>query len=142
MKREIKVALRNYEGLKDQFTQVANSMHKHIHDPYSFSVYFYLCMRYNRNYHYSFPSINNIAEECHMSKRKVVDCIKWLSDMEYIEKRNYKSEGKFLNNVYIIRYLDMGDVIEEIINTEEVRYKIIEVESSQLEEELSEDLSS
>lgn len=128
-KKTICVRLRNYEGLKDQFTQVANSMHDYIEDPYIFSVYFYLCRVYNRNYHYSFPSIKNIAKKCHMSETKAKESLKWLTEKEFIEKKQVKHKWGFKNNTYVIRYLDIDDVMEEIIKSDDVKYVEIEVET-------------
>ena len=71
IKKEINVKLKDYKGLKEDFTQVANSMQDYIEDPYTFSVYFYLCRTYNKYYGYSFPSIKTISEKTHMSEGRV-----------------------------------------------------------------------
>lgn len=127
-KKIIQVRLRNYEGLKDQFTQVANSMHDYIEDTYVFSVYFYLCRVYNRYYHYAFPSIRNIAKRCHISETKAKESIKWLTEKEFIEKKQIRHKDGFKNNTYVIRYLDMDDVMEELIKTDETKYVEIEID--------------
>ena len=131
--RQIKVKLRNYEGLKDQFTQVANSMHDYIEDPYIFSVYFYLCRVYNKNYHYSFPSIRSIAYRCHMSETKVKESLKWLADKEFITKKQIKNKDGFKNNTYIVRYIDMDDVMDKIIKSNEEKYVEIEINDECIE---------
>lgn len=126
--KTIKVLLRPYKGLAEQFTQVANSMFYYIDDQYAFRVYFYLCMLYNRNFDYAFPTIRGIAKDCKMSTKKAQWCIDWLTKMKYIEKKSVKSNGKYPNNIYYIRYIDNRDVIEKIIEEDEEIYTEIEVE--------------
>ena len=60
MGRKVRAKLKPYNGLNDNFTQVANSMLSYIKDPYAFKIYFYLCMRYNTEYDYAFPSLTTI----------------------------------------------------------------------------------
>lgn len=118
MVKKIKVKLKPYNALKDNFTQVANTMFDYIDDHYCFRVYFYLCRRYNPNYDYAFPSYATLAKDCKMSLRKAKSCIKWLSDNGYIVKGKYGSDG-YSNNIYYIRYLEVDkSQIEEAITIE------------------------
>ena len=135
MEREINVKLKDYKGLKEDFTQVANSMQDYIEDPYTFSVYFYLCRTYNREYGYSFPSIKTIAKKTHISEWKVKKSLAWLIERKFIIKKQLKNGEEFMNNTYIIRYIDMKDIIEEIIKNEEDSYVKIKVDTNDIIEE-------
>ena len=90
-KKEINVKLKDYKGLKEDFTQVANYMQDYIEDPYTFSVYFYLCRTYNKYYGYSFPSIKTISEKTHMSEGRVKKSLKWLIDRKFIIRKHLKN---------------------------------------------------
>lgn len=128
MEKEINVKLKDYKGLKEDFTQVANSMQDYIEDPYTFSIYFYLCRTYNRCYGYSFPSIKTISEKTHISEGKVKKSLNWLIEKRLIVKKHLKNKDGFMNNIYIIRYIDVKDIIDEIIKMEEETYVKIKVE--------------
>ena len=128
IKKEINVKLKDYKGLKEDFTQVANSMQDYIEDPYTFSVYFYLCRTYNKYYGYSFPSIKTISEKTHISEGRVKKYLNWLIERKFIIRNHLKNGDGFINNTYMIKYLDMKDVIDEIAKTEEDAYVRIEVE--------------
>ena len=128
IKKEINVKLKDYKGLKEDFTQVANSMQDYIEDPYTFSVYFYLCRTYNKYYGYSFPSIKTISEKTHMSEGRVKKSLNWLIERKFIIRNHLKNGDGFLNNTYMIKYLDMKDVIDEMAKTGEDAYVRIEVE--------------
>ena len=116
--RQIKAVLKPYSGLNEQFTQIANTMILHIKDTYYLKVYLYLCMRYNRDYNYAFPTLNTISSECAISLRKVKSAIKWLSDEGYILKGKYKGNSSNKNNTYYIRYLyiDKKDIDNEMLS--------------------------
>ena len=128
MEKEINVKLKDYKGLKEDFTQVANSMQDYIDDPYTFSIYFYLCRTYNREYGYSFPSIKTISKKTHISEWKVKKSLAWLIERKFIIKKQLKNGSEFVNNTYIIRYIDIKDIIEEITRNEEESYIKIKVE--------------
>ena len=128
MEKEINVKLKDYKGLKVDFTQVANSLQDYIEDPYTFSIYFYLCRTYNRRYGYSFPSIKTISEKTHISEGKVKKSLNWLIEKKLIVKKHLKNKDGFMNNIYIIRYIDVKDIIDEIIKMEEEIYVKIKVE--------------
>ena len=105
----VKKKLKPYNTLNTNFTQVANSMFFYIKDRYCFCVYFYLCMRYNRNYNYAFPSLETIAKDCQMSVAKVKTCIKWLCDNKFIIKGKVKNDSMYQNNIYYIMYIDVDE---------------------------------
>lgn len=106
--RKLRAKLKPYNGLNENFTQVANSMLTYIKDPYAFKIYFYLCMRYNNEYDYAFPSLTTIAKDCQMSLDKVKKCIKWLEENECIEKHKYIKEH-IIHNKYSINYYEYKD---------------------------------
>ena len=108
----VKKKLKPYNTLNTNFTQVANSMFFYIEDRYCFCVYFYLCMRYNRNYNYAFQSLETIAKDCQMSLSKVKTCIKWLCDNKYIVKGKVQNDPMNKNNIYYIMYIEVDE--EEI----------------------------
>ncbi len=128
MEKEINVKLKDYKGLKEDFTQVANSMQDYIDDPYTFSIYFYLCRTYNREYGYSFPSVKTISKKTHISEWKVKKSLAWLIEKKFIIKKQLKNGNEFVNNTYIIRYIDIKDIMEEIARNEEDSYIKIKVE--------------
>lgn len=101
MARKIKATIKSYRGLDKSFTQVANSMLTYIKDPYAFKIYFYLCMRYNSDYDYAFPSLSTMAKDCQMSLKKVKDCIKGLCSKGYIIKAKDFSDGVMVNKYKI-----------------------------------------
>lgn len=117
MARKIKATIKSYRGLDESFTQVANSMLTYIKDPYAFKIYFYLCMRYNNEYDYAFPSLSTMAKDCQMSLKKVKDCIKWLCGKGYIIKAKIANGEGYTNNIYYIRYIhiDKQKIEREII---------------------------
>ena len=102
----VKKKLKPYNTLNTNFTQVANSMIFEIKDPYTFKIYSYLCMRYNRSCNYAFPSYNTIATDCQIGLTKVKECVKWLCDNKYIIKGKVKNDNKNTTNTYEILYLD------------------------------------
>ena len=125
--------LRKYNTLDNNFTQVANTMIEYITNGNQFRVYTYLCCLYNKEYDYSFPSVNHIAEKLKMNRKTVINCLKKLEEQGYIIKKNNKdSDNKFTNNVYFIRYIDLVEVKREIADDEEDI--IIELSEEDLEE--------
>lgn len=125
MSKRIKAKLKPYNSLKDNFTQVANSMLAYIHDPYTFKIYFYLCMRYNTNYNYAFPSLNSISRDCHIGITKVKESVKWLCDNKYIIKAKLKDGDGYANNIYYVRYIeiDKTKLEEEFTEEKEIMYE-------------------
>ena len=123
-KKIIKVALKPYKELNTKFTQVSNFMRQYITDAYTFKVYFYLCERWNSVNNYAFPSIRNISNECSISVQKVQNCIKWLIEENLIVK---KSKEGYDGKKYNINYIDIDDVMEEIIANDESKYIEIEI---------------
>lgn len=87
--------------LDGNWTKVCNTMIFYIPDAYTFKIYVYLCYRYNNEFQYAFPSLNTIANDTNISKRKVQESIKWLESQEIIIKQNYKDGNK-----YFINYVD------------------------------------
>ena len=131
MKKIIKIKrkLKPFRLLNGNWTKVANLMIFHIPDAYAFKVYVYLCYRYNCKYDYAFPSLNTIACDTNISRKKVQNCIKWLEEQGFIVR--YKRKGfEHYNNCYYIRYVD-GD------NFESEEKEIIEA----IEKEITADLS-
>ena len=100
-------------ALDGNWTKVCNTMIFYIPDAYTFKIYVYLCYRYNNEYQYAFPSLNTVAKDTNISKRKVQESIKWLEKKRFIVK--YKRQGdEWMNNCYYVRYVE--DDIEDIQN--------------------------
>lgn len=131
MSKKIKAKLKSYSGLDENFTQVANSMLTYIKDPYTFKIYFYLCMRYNKNYDYAFPSLSTISEDCKISLRKVKECIKWLDEKGYVIRAKITNCDSYANNIYYIRYvhIDKEAIEKELIIDKKIPEEVeIEIE--------------
>ena len=134
--KKIKVALKPYKELNSKFTQVSNFMRQYITDPYTFKVYFYLCERWNSSTNYAFPSIRNISKECSIGTRKVQACITWLIGERLIVKKSKEGYDGKTYNIYYINYIDIDDVMEEIIANDGTNYIEIEIKTNEnIEEE-------
>lgn len=98
--------------LDENWTKVCNTMIFYIPDAYTFKIYVYLCYRYNNEFQYAFPSLNTIANDTNISKRKVQESIKWLEKKKFIVK--YKRKGdEWMNNCYYVRYVEENKKEEE-----------------------------
>ncbi len=91
-------------SLDGNWTKVCNTMIFYIPDAYAFKIYVYLCYRYNDQYDYAFPSLNTIAKDTSISKRKVQESIKWLEQKKFIVKIGYSKETGA--NCYEISFVD------------------------------------
>ena len=136
--KKIKVALKPYKELNSKFTQVSNFMRQYITDPYTFKVYFYLCERWNSSTNYAFPSIRNISKECSISTQKVQNCIRWLIGENLIVKKSKEGYDGKTYNIYYINYIDIDDVMEEIIANDGTNYIEIEIKTNENTEEENE----
>ena len=115
IKRKIKRM--SYKALDGNFTQIANTMFKYIPNGNNFKIYCYLCYRFNRDFNYSFPSIQTIVKDTGLSKSTVTRGIKWLEEQRFIKK--YKKEGsEWMNNCYFIKYI--VEELEEVESDEEI----------------------
>lgn len=115
IKRKIKRM--SYKALDGNFTQIANTMFKYIPNGNNFKIYCYLCYRFNRDFNYSFPSIQTIVKDTKLSKNTVIRGIKWLEEQRFIKK--YKKEGsEWMNNCYFIKYI--VEELEEVESDEEI----------------------
>ena len=118
-KKEIKRKIKrmSYKALDGNFTQIANTMFKYIPNGNNFKIYCYLCYRCNRDFDYSFPSIQTIVKDTGLSKSTVTRGIKWLEEQRFIKK--YKKEGsEWMNNCYFIKYV--VEELEEVESDEEI----------------------
>lgn len=109
-KEKVKIRLRSYNDINGNTTKIANSMHEYITDAYEFSVYFYLCRKYNYENGCTTVTINEIAKDCHMGRRKAIYCIKSLCEKEFIMKNIRIKNGAFEPNSYNIRYLEIEEL--------------------------------
>ena len=91
-------------SLDGNWTKVCNTMIFYIPDAYAFKIYVYLCYRYNDQYDYAFPSLNTIANDTNISKRKVQESIKWLEQKKFIVKIGDSKETGA--NCYGISFVD------------------------------------
>ena len=122
-------------SLDGNWTKVCNTMIFYIPDAYAFKIYVYLCYRYNDQYDYAFPSLNTIAKDTSISKRKVQESIKWLEQKKFIVK--YKRKGdEWMNNCYYVRYVIEDKVEEqrEIVNA--IEKEILEEYEKEIEVEV------
>lgn len=109
---KLKYKLKPLFVLDGNWTKICNTMIFHIPDAYIFKIYVYLCYRYNNEYQYAFPSLNTIAKDTSISKRKVQESIKWLEKKRFIVK--YKRQGdNWGNNCYYVRYVEENKIEEE-----------------------------
>ena len=123
-------------SLDRNWTKVCNTMIFYIPDAYAFKIYVYLCYRYNDQYDYAFPSLNTIAKDTSISKRKVQESIKWLEQKKFIVK--YKRKGdEWMNNCYYVRYVIEDKVEEqrEIVNA--IEKEILEEYEKEIEVEVT-----
>ena len=73
-----------------------------------------------------------------MSTQKVQNCIKWLIEEKLIVKKSKEGYDGKTYNIYYINYIDIDDVMEEIIASDETKYIEIEVETDENIEEKNE----
>ena len=96
--------LKKYPNLEGNFTQISNDVYK-ITTSNEFKVYCYLCMRYNSNLKYAFPSIRTMSDDCNISIPTVNKSLKQLEDKGLIKKLKYEEKTtQYANNIYIIYY--------------------------------------
>ena len=96
-------------ALDGNWTKVCNTMIFYIPDAYTFKIYVYLCYRYNNEYQYAFPSLNTIAKDTNISKRKVQESIKWLEKKRFIVKKYFKNN----QYTYMMYYILKDNVVYE-----------------------------
>ena len=73
-----------------------------------------------------------------MSTQKVQNCIKWLIEEKLIVKKSKEGHDGKTYNIYYINYIDIDDVMEEVIASDETKYIEIEVETDENIEEKNE----
>ena len=123
---DITYSLRRYDNLEGNYTQISNDIYK-LTNSSEFKVYSYLCMRYNKNTQYAFPSIRTIAIDCNMSTKTVQKCITRLEEIKLIKIIKFTEKTTtHANNMYRIYY--------PII----IRNSLEEEERRKLQEELDE----
>ena len=123
---DITYSLRRYDNLEGNYTQISNDIYK-LTNGNEFKVYSYLCMRYNKNNQYAFPSIRTIAIDCNMSTKTVQKCITRLEEIKLIKILKFTEKTTtHTNNMYRIYY--------PII----IRNSLEEEERRKLQEELDE----
>ena len=123
---DITYSLRRYDNLEGNYTQISNDIYK-LTNGNEFKVYSYLCMRYNKNNQYAFPSIRTIAIDCNVSTKTVQKCITRLEEIKLIKILKFTEKTTtHANNMYRIYY--------PII----IRNSLEEEERRKLQEELDE----
>jgi hypothetical protein len=103
-------------GPRKGFFQISNRL---IDDygpqlgPYGLAVYVALARRRNRE-GYCWPSYKRLARDTHMSRRKVIEVVKELEELElvYVERDQYNDAGDATSNRFYIPFLrsDLADV--------------------------------
>lgn len=137
-------SVKRYGGINNNFTQIPNDAFVLIRNANTFKIYCYLCYRYNRNYQYSFPSINTISKECEISKPTVIKAVKELEDLKLIAIEKFVNKtSKYTNNIYYVFYpvLDYKSHIEEKEEelNEELKKQQTELLLEKIEKELNEE---
>lgn len=101
---DIVYSLRRYENLEGNYTQISNDAYK-LTNGNEFKIYSYLCMRYNKEYEYAFPSIRTIALDCNMSTKTVQKCISRLEEIKLIKILKFTEKtNQYANNIYRVYY--------------------------------------
>ena len=109
---KLKYKLKPLFVLDGNWTKICNTMIFHIPDAYTFKIYVYLCYKCNNEHQYAFSSLNTIAKDTSISRRKVQESIKWLEEKGFIVK--YKRQGdNWRNNCYYVRYIEENKIEEE-----------------------------
>lgn len=122
--------------LDGNWIKVCNTMIFYIPDAYTFKIYVYLCYRYNNEYQYAFPSLNTIANDTNISKRKVQESIKWLEQKRFIVK--YKRKGdEWMNNCYYVRYVEENKKEEEKVIVNAIEQEILQEYEKEIEVEVT-----
>ena len=134
MKKNIKYDTKRYSTLEGNFTQIANDVFRIIESPYQYTVYCYLCMRYNTVNQYAFPSIKTMVKDCNIGQTKLKSTLKELEDLGLIKKKQLKKENQsFANNIYYIFYpiiKEEEELVQKVISVEEVLKDISEGEKN------------
>ena len=101
---DITYSLKRYEYMDGNYTQISNDVYK-MTNGNEFKIYSYLCMRYNRERQYAFPSIRTIAIDCNMSAKTVQKCISRLQEIKLIKILKFSEKTTpYANNMYRIYY--------------------------------------
>jgi DNA-binding transcriptional regulator YhcF (GntR family) len=115
---DIVYSLKRYENMDGNYTQISNDVYK-MTNGNEFKIYSYLCMRYNKNCQYAFPSIRTIALDCNMSTKTVQKCIARLEEIKLIKILKFTEKtSMYANNMYRIYY---PIIIKNSIEDEERR---------------------
>ena len=119
---DILYSLRRYENMNGNFTQISNDVFK-LTNGYEFKVYCYLCLNYDRELGYSFPSLSTIAKNTNMSVKTVTRCIKKLEELGLIKVCKFESQVlKSIHNEYELYFPELesiqtpNNVDEEFLN--------------------------
>ena len=101
---DIIYSLKRYEYLEGNYTQISNDAYK-LTNGNEFKVYSYLCMRYNKQFEYAFPSVRTIALDCNMSTKTVQKCIAKLEELKLIKILKFTEKtNQYANNMYRVYY--------------------------------------
>lgn len=96
---------KDYKSLEGGIVFIPTFMQRHLKDAYAFSVYFYLCRRYDVKEGFSSPSVREIADNCYISEKTTRKAIKYLEGIGFIKKDKY-IVGNVVCNKYYIYYID------------------------------------
>ena len=84
----------------------------------------------------SFPSLNTIAKDTNISKRKVQESIKWLEKKRFIVK--YKRQGdEWMNNCYYVRYVEENKMEDEKKIVDTIEKEIMKEFEKEIEIEIT-----
>ena len=83
-------------------------------------------------------TIKIMGENLTMGTKKVQSCIKWLIEEKLIVKKSKEGYDGKMHNIYYINYIDIDDVMEGVIASDEAEYIEIEVETDESIEERNE----
>lgn len=111
---DITYSLKRYDYLDGNYTQISNDVYK-MTTGNEFKIYSYLCMRYNKDRKYAFPSIRTMADDCNMSVKTVQKCITQLEAIGLIKILKFDEKtSPYANNMYRVYYpIILKNTLEE-----------------------------
>lgn len=114
-------SLRNYSRLEGNWTKISNDVYQLTNNS-EFKVYCYLCMNYNIDCDYAFPSIRYMAKKINMSPTTVQKAINSLEEKGLIAIRQFENKtSKYTNNIYkiYIPIITKNEIEDQQIKEEE-----------------------
>lgn len=108
------------------WTMILNDMIRIIKDTYDFKIYVYLCSLWNRDSYKAFPSIEQIANECSISDKRVRNSINSLKELGAIKvsRNREKATSQWIHNSYEIFYFSQNEDLKYFSNKKSLIEKL------------------